>query len=289
MDTRLRKKILAFQRAEITEHYIYNRLARGMKDTHNREVLERIAADEKKHHDFWKQRTGETVSPRQFVVLWYVIIAKVFGLTFGVRLMERGEGYAQKNYRAVAHVVSEVESIIKDEEEHERELIALLHEERLTYIGSVVLGLNDALVELTGVLAGLTFALRQTELIALVGLVTGIAASLSMAASEYLSSKEGDISKTNPLKAATYTGIAYVITVFLLVMPYLLLENVYAALGITLITAVVIIFGFTFYISVAKDVPFWKRFLEMAVISLGVAALSFIIGLVIRNVLGIEI
>ncbi len=50
-----------------------------------------------------------------------------------------------------------------------------------------------------------------------------------------------------------------------------------------------VVFSFTFYISVAKDVPFWKRFLEMAVISLGVAALSFIIGLVIRNVLGIEI
>ncbi len=285
----LRKKMLAFQRAEITEHYIYRRLARGMKDIHNRKVLEHIAADEKKHHDFWKQRTGETVSPRRFVVLWYVMVAKVFGLTFGVRLMERGEGYAQKNYRAVAHAVPEVESIIKDEEEHERELIALLHEERLTYIGSIVLGLNDALVELTGILAGLTFALRQTELIALVGLVTGIAASLSMASSEYLSSKEDGISKMRPLRAATYTGIAYVITVFLLVMPYLLFENVYAALGTTLIIAIAVIFGFTFYVSIAKDVPFWKRFLEMVAISLGVAVLSFVIGLIVRSVFEIDL
>jgi len=73
----------------------------------------------------------------------------------------------------------------------------------------MVLGLNDALVELTGTLAGLTFALKNTRLIALSGLITGIAATLSMAASEYLSARTEQES-SRALKSSLYTGGAYV-------------------------------------------------------------------------------
>jgi len=57
----------------------------------------------------------------------------------------------------------------------------LIEEKRLEYTGSIVLGLNDALVEMTGALAGLTLALQNTRLIALSGLVTGIAAASDIA------------------------------------------------------------------------------------------------------------
>ena len=71
----------------------------------------------------------------------------------------------------------------KSEQEHEAALIELIDEERLRYISSMVLGLNDALVELTGALAGFTFALGNTTTIAMAGFITGSAATLSMAAS----------------------------------------------------------------------------------------------------------
>jgi VIT1/CCC1 family predicted Fe2+/Mn2+ transporter len=164
----------------------------------------------------------------------------------------------------------------------------MLDEERLRYAGSVVLGLNDALVELTGALAGLTLALQNGKLIALSGLITGIAASLSMAASEYLSTRSEDTQK-HPVRAAVYTGIAYILTVTLLILPYLLIQNYYLDLAIALTTAVLIIAVFNYYISVAKDEPFRKRFAEMAGLSLGVAAFSFGIGYLIRMWLGVEI
>ena len=59
----------------------------------------------------------------------------------------------------------------------------------------MVLGLNDALVEFTGALAGYTFALQNTLLVAMTGLITGVAASLSMATSEYLSTKSEENAK----------------------------------------------------------------------------------------------
>jgi len=152
----------------------------------------------------------------------------------------------------------------------------------------VVLGLNDALVELTGSLAGLTLALQNTRLIALTGCITGIAAALSMAASEYLSTKT-EAATQQPLKAAFYTGTTYVMTVILLIVPYLVLSNYYVSLACTLSTAVVIIALFNFYISVAIDQPFKKRFAEMAALSLGIAGLSFLLGLALRVVLGVEV
>jgi VIT1/CCC1 family predicted Fe2+/Mn2+ transporter len=184
--------------------------------------------------------------------------------------------------------IDQVKAIAKEEHEHENALLGMLDEERLRYIGSVVLGLNDALVELTGALAGLTLALQNTRLIALTGSITGIAAALSMAASEYLSTKT-EAATQQPLKAAFYTGTTYVMTVIFLIVPFLVLSNYYVSLACTLSTAVLIIALFNFYISVAMDHPFKKRFAEMATLSLGIAGLSFLIGLVLRVLLGVEV
>ena len=185
-------------------------------------------------------------------------------------------------------MIPELPQMLADEEHHEQALIALLDEERLKYIGSVVLGLNDALVEFTGTLAGLTFAIQDTRLIAVAGLIMGIAASLSMGASEYLSQRS-DERPTNPLRASVYTAGTYILTVALLILPFLLLSDPYSALLCTLAGAVAVIFLFTLYIAVAKDLPFWRRFFEMTAISLGIAAISFVLGLAIRVFLNLSV
>lgn len=284
----IRQKVILFQQTEITEYHIYKKLAQRIKSRANAKILERIAEDELRHYRGWKKYTGEEVKPRWFFVWFYYIVSVVFGFTFGVKLMEQGEAAAQVNYSAVAKEIPEAAKYQKEEDKHEHQLIDMLDEERLQYAGSVVLGLNDALVELTGALAGLTLALQNVKLIALSGLITGIAASLSMAASEYLSTRSEKTSK-HPVRAAIYTGIAYIATVTLLILPYLLFENYYLDLAIALTTAVLIIAVFNYYISVAKGEPFRERFIEMAGLSLSVAAFSFVIGYFIRQWLGIEI
>ena len=72
-----------------------------------------------------------------------------------------------------------------------------------------------------------------------------------MAASDYLSSK----AENNPRakKSAVYTGVAYLITVILLILPYLLAPSKFIALGLTLAIAVLIIFCFNYYVSVALE------------------------------------
>ena len=165
----------------------------------------------------------------------------------------------------------------------------MLDEERLQYVGSMVLGLNDALVELTGSLAGFTFAMQNTRLIALSGLIIGISATFSMASSEFLAARsEG---RSDALKSCTYTGIAYLITVILLILPYLLLGTTQyiAALVCMLAVVILIIAGFTYYTSVAQDQPFKSRFLEMAGISVSVAVISFVVGILAKQFLGVDL
>lgn len=288
LDQEIKEKLLKYQENEITEHHIYKRLAKAVDSPENSRVLNDIAEDELRHYHDWREYTQRDVKPDRWRIWKYYLISRIFGFTFGIKLMERGEEDAQDNYVAVQHAIEEAASIAEEENEHEEALIAMLDEERLRYIGSVVLGLNDALVELTGALAGLTLALQNTELIALSGSITGIAAALSMGASEYLSTRAEETAK-HPVRASIYTGAAYLMTVILLILPYLLLDNYYVCLACALLGAVAIIGFFNYYVAIARDEPFRDRFLEMTGISFGVALFSFLIGFAIRSVLGVDV
>ena len=282
------ERIKGFQQNEINEYHLYGKLASATKDKANGNTLRKIADGELKHYNFWKNISGAEVKPNKGKIFMNYLISWIFGLTFGIKRMEQGESNAQVTYRGFSKAVPDAKKIAADEEEHERKLTSMIREEKLEYIGSIVLGLNDALVELTGMLAGLSLALQNTKMIAIVGLITGIAAALSMASAEYLSSKsEGSPSK-EAFTSSLYTGITYIITVALLVFPYFIISHYLLCLSLTIAIAVLIIFLFNFYISVAKDLDFKKRFIEMTVISLGVAAISFGVGLLVRLVFKID-
>jgi vacuolar iron transporter family protein len=281
IDEALRSKLLAAQINELTENHIYLNLAAKIKHEGNRKILEQIANEEGVHASIWQQYTGVEAKPNRWKIFKFTLIARLLGLTFGIKLMEKGESNAYLQYKGITAIIPEAEKIAQEEDSHEQQLISLLEEEKLEYIGSVVLGLNDALVELTGSLAGFSLALQNTKLVAMAGLISGIAAGLSMAASEYLSTKS-EAEHDKAFKSALYTGVAYLITVVFLILPYLIFKHYLVCLSITLLIAILIIFAFNYYISVAKDYDFKKRFLEMAFISLGVAALTFGITYIIK-------
>ena len=281
------EKFIRFQRNEYTESIVYDRLASIEKNTSNSKVLRLISAEEKAHYYTLKKYTNVEATPNRWRITKYYWLARILGITFAIKLMESSENSAHQDYARYTEC-EDLQRLSLEEEVHEEKLIGLINEERLEYMGSVVLGLNDALVEFTGALAGFTLALSDHKLIALTGSITGIAAALSMASSEYLSTKsEGDKSK-HPTKAAIYTGIAYIITVIALVAPFILINNVLIALGVMLAMALIIIALFNYYYSVARGESFRKRFMEMAVLSFSVAGISFLIGYALKTFTGID-
>ena len=278
------------QTNEITEYHIYNELAQLSKNEHNKHILQEIAQQELSHYKYWEKITQKEAQPDRKRIRKYILLARLFGLSFALRLMEMGEKDAGDFYAGLKNKYPGIEKIEKEEIEHEQKLISMLNDQRLNYAGAVVLGLNDALVELTGTLAGLTFAFNNNIIVGTTGLIMGIAASLSMAASGYLSSQEEEVNENiQPKTAALYTGLSYIFTVIILVLPYFVQDNPYVALISMLLLTVLIIAGYTYYISVAKSVSFKKRFIQMTAISLGVALISYGIGQLVKHVFGINI
>ncbi len=283
----IRKIVTRFQRNEITEHILYKELSNIIKGK-NGDLLKNISDDELRHYGMWKEYTNIEIHPNKFKIFIYMMIAKIFGLTFVIKMLEENEELAQDVYLKIVKEFPKAKAIIKDEEKHEDILIGMIEEEKINYIGSMVLGLNDALVELTGALAGLTFALKNTRLVGVAGFITGFSASLSMAASEYLSQKS-EKGEKSPLKASVYTGLAYIATVLLLIFPYFIFQSYYYAISLTLVNGVFVVLVFTFFVSVVKGIPFIKLFFEMLFISMGVAVLSFFIGILTRKLINVDI
>ena len=293
MSNKLSEKALGIirkmQQNELTESVIYREIAKFAKGDENKKTLLRLAGEERAHYEIWKKYTGLELKVEKAKVFKYKWLARILGFTFAVKLMEKGEEGAQKEYAFLRDEVEESVHIREQEEEHESALLKMLDEESLQYVGSMVLGMNDALVELTGSLAGFTFAMQNTRLIALSGLIMGISATFSMASSEFLAAKsEG---RDDALKSCSYTGVAYLVTVALLILPYLVFESAQYMMALFCMLAVVvlIIAGFTYYISVAQDEKFRPRFLEMSLISIGVAVVSFFVGVLAKRFLGVDL
>lgn len=278
-----------YQQDELNSAVLYGQIAKDVKNEKERETLLLIAKDEQKHALVFERYTGRKLTPNYFRIRLFLLIRFLLGYTFLIKFLEYRENRGIQSYQADFDQIPEVRQILADEEKHEKILMDLLDEDRLHYMGDIILGMNDALVELTGSLAGYTLAMQNAKIIAMAGLITGVSATLSMAGSGYLAARE-DAGK-NAVKSTVIIGLSYFITVVLLILPYLIVPaNAYLwALLATILIALLIIAGFNFYISVAKDRPFGKGFWSMAGISIGVAVISFAVGYIVKDVLGISL
>lgn len=277
------------QQQELNNAALYEKIAGGTKSGKERETLSAIAADERRHAVIFGKYSGAALSPNLLWVQCLLFLRHLLGYTFLIKLLEQGENKGIRSYQSEIDRIPELKQIIPDEKKHVQELIAFLDEERLHYVGDMILGMNDALVELTGSLAGYTLAMQNGKIIAMAGLITGVSATLSMAGSGYLSAREEE--HKSAFKSTATIGLSYLGTVVLLIIPYLLFPaGAYLwSLAVTLLIAMLIIAGFNYYLSVARERSFRRGFLTMAGISLGVAVISFLVGYIVKNVLNISL
>ena len=275
------------QQDEINSYEIYKRLSKRKKTKHNSQILNHISEDELSHFNSFYALTNISLKEQKFKIIFYYYITVIFGLTFGIKLMKRNGKKKQLQYKQISEKFPKILEIITDKNNHENELIDLLNDEMLIYVSSIVLGLNDALVELTGALAGFTFSLKNPNLIASAGIIVGLSAALSMAASEYLSQSENNDVIKSAFKASIYTGMSYFVVVIILILPFILLKNFYVLvpLIISLIFAIIVIFFFTYYVSIAKSTKFSKRFVEMVSLSMTVAIITLILGFFANSII----
>lgn len=284
----LRKKLLKYQRNEITEHLVYLNLAKQTKGN-NAILLKKIADDELRHYHQFREYTGQDVRPDKVKVFFYSFITVVLGLTFTLKMMENGEEAAEESYETVEDSYPQIQKIIIDEVNHEQLLLAEVDDERLNYLGSIALALNNSAQEFTGIAVGLTFALQNAKATGSTTLVSGLAATLAMMASEYLSQKteKNDGAKGNPMKAALYAGGVYLGMVLMIVTPYFIFQSHIHAMLVTVAAVFMVMVIFSFFMSVVKDLKFGKVLAEGLAITVVVVIASYVIGMLASKYLGL--
>lgn len=279
------KKILSYQKNEITEHILYGALSKRASGK-NAAILKKISDDELKHYRFFRKITNRDTRPSWFKIYFYRFVSRIFGFTFTIKMMENGEEQAEHNYEEVENMVPGIKKIIQEEVKHESALMGQIEEDALKHMGSMVLAINNSIQEITGIAVGLTFALANTRLIGKSALISGLAATLAMVASEYLSQKAESEDKNAPRKAALYTGIIYLAVVGCIVSPFFIFTHHYVALGAAITAVIIIVTVFTFFMSVIKGLIYRKALAEVSVITAGVVALSLFIGIAVKLISG---
>lgn len=278
-------KILLYQRNEITEHLLYMALSKRFSGK-NGEILKKISDDELRHYHFFVKITGREVKPDFLKIYFYRFVSRIFGITFTLKMMSNGEEQAGHNYEEIEESVPGIKKIITEEVRHEESLMSQVEEGIITHMGSMVLAINNSIQEITGIAVGLTFALGNSLLVGKTALISGLAATLAMVASEYLSRKAEAGKEGEPLKAAGYTGIVYIFVVTAIVSPYFIFESHYAALTFALGAVAVIIAAFTFFMSIVKNISYRSAIFEVTAITAAVVVLSLGLGMFVKLIFG---
>ncbi len=284
-------KFDAFAYDEYKDYLIYKELLERETDPELKKVLTEIVGHQFEHYGFW-----ETLSTKkEFVIppykIWFFrMIRKVLGLTFTLRFLERDEREAIKRYKELLATTKEppikerLKKIIYHEEYHEKRLIGEIKEEKVEFISSIILGLNDGLIELMGALVGFSFAFNNHTVVALTGLITGVAASLSMASSAYMQARHE--TGKDARKSGIYTGVSYIIVVLLLVAPFFFISSSFIAMAVMFFIALFIISSISYYTAIIFERNFTNQFGEMLLFSIGVTLITFLIGSFFRQWIG---
>lgn len=272
---------------EFSDYTLYERLSRTVDhDSSYADALRRLSATEYKHYEFWKKYVPDE-EPRlaRLKLYWVLFLRRVMGLTFASRYLDRHETNVIKEYRPLAPLIPEADraafdEMVADEEDHERAFSHEIESSAIKYISFIVLGLADALVEISGIHAGSLGFYDRTELAGLAGVIAGGAASLAMASAAFAQAKQGF--KGSARLSAIYTGVSYFITAIILATPYFLTSDMILALSTSLAFAVIVLALTTYYSTVISSKPFLKDFVEILAILFATTIVLYAFGYLVR-------
>jgi len=273
-------------RDEYTDGAVYQMLSRHEKNQSFKKALEDLARGEQSHYEFWKAYTSATpVKVNRLKVYFTLLLRLTLGLTFTMKFLERHEDALHERYRQMVKNIppadkARFEAMMEEEEHQESYLMGEIHEGRVKYMSFIVLGLADAVVEISGIHAGSLGIFNRTELAGLAGVVAGMAASIAMASAAYAQAKQGF--EGSAKWSAIYTGVSYMVTAILLALPYFLTGSMVTALGVSLVVGVALVAAMTYYDTVISTRKFKRQFGEIAGIIFAASLALYIAGTLIR-------
>jgi len=277
------RQVARAQINEVTEYHIYKHLARNVKSPSNRSVLNKIADEELEHYRFWMDYNDE-VEPRWWKVKLYILLSRLFGMVFGLKLMERAESSAQKNYLELSKVIPGVGKIIEQETSHEKTLLNMLSDLRIRSFGTWLISMNMVLFVMAGILIALPYLMTSGFAIGTAGVLTAIVVSLADFSNTFLLKIFGKLNRELFMKSLRrlLTGI---LSGILVSLPFFILERGFVPLIISVTIILFLSCSINFYYAVISDQPILNRLLRVIltfIIIGGMVSVSFLaLGLII--------
>lgn len=273
------------QKDEVTEYHIYKALARMVKDQGNRGVLNEIANEELEHYRFWMKYSDE-VDPLWWKVNMYLMLSRILGLVFSLKLLERAELNASKRYLALSQVIPEVKKIADEESNHERKLLNMINDRRAKGFGTWIISINLVVISTIAASTGwLTFSENPLQ----AGFAGAIAAA-SVALADFMNMlllKSQAKVRSEQFSKALARLAGGIFSSSLIILPLLLIELPVVGAGVAMAVAVLILAGLNFYHVVISDYPWRQKLLRVMLALLVIVPLTAGLGFILRMIGGL--
>ena len=306
------KLINGLYNAEILHGQIYQIFSKQDRPQKLKAIMSRLVKLEDYHAGLWAQllrmnKIQPEKANQNFKRSTIISFSRVLGLALTVKIIEHMEGNLHQKFdklikqrplsRNEQAVVDKVRRSEEDEEEGlEGEIVG--SNPVFNNIRDVMFGMNDGLVELLAVVAGLAAALQTPILIFIAGFIVAISGTLSMSAGAYLSTgyqkdidlkakKGGGIPTAK--SSAFYVGIFYFIGSLFPLSPFAFGSIGYTGIIIAIILTSVVLTFTSSLIALAGDKSIVKSVAKTLLLSLGAALATILLGAYVRAAFHITI
>ncbi len=296
--------------AEVLHHEVYLQFSKSERSSKVRADMAKLEKLESYHASLWAEMIKLNKAPvpqrdQETRKSWVMFCRRVLGLAFTIKTIEHIEsGFHQrldaflKHDGLSANEKRILEKIRSSEEDTEEGLEAKIVEYNPFFnnIRDVMFGMNDGLVELLAVVAGLAAALHTPFIIFIAAFIVAISGTLSMAVGAYISTdyqkgldtklKRGEMSAKS---SAFYVGVFYFIGSLFPLSPFLFGVPGYTGIIAAIIITSVILTFTSSIIAVVSDKSIIKNISKTLLLSLGAAAITIILGAYVRSAFHITI
>lgn len=278
----IKELIIEAQRSEVTEYHIYKSLARHARDKENKRLLEQIAAEELEHYRFWMDY-GDEVDPMWWKVNLYILMSRIFGFVFALKLMERKEQIAEKKYLEISKFIPEVVKIAGEERGHEKILLNMVTDSRLKGMGSWIISINLVVFSLIILLFVLSMTTQNPILMATIAMISILAvSSADLFITLFLRNNQSihkDQVRKGLIRFVSGTAIGSIILI-----PYTIKQDVYVSLAMSTLIALFLSILLNYQFAVVSDQKGYKKIGRIFLVFLLVAFVGMAAGLIIRQI-----
>jgi vacuolar iron transporter family protein len=313
-DRRLGRTLILDELFDLT---LYRKL-RSISGPELQRVLDDLVKVEERHFTFWQDFFGQkipTLNLGRRLKFWLIVgICRILGAPAVDLVLEAIEVYGIRQYLTAwdrykdRSLGAAIRGILDDEFDHEDTLVSRLKNRIINpeRVRNIFLGLNDGMIEILGAVSGFFASLGRTSLVLVAGLTTAVAGALSMAAGAYVAtSSENEVRRTQfgkakflggaaeempredpALVSAMIVGISYFIGSSFPILPVIFGADNPVPSILTGGTMVLLISAALAFLS---GMEIRRRALINLVLIFLATGITYLIGLLVRDLLGIEI